>query len=124
MHHLGHTGFGSFVEQEHRAIDVDGAQEGFVFGQRHLGDVVEDEVNTFHRSVHGGAIADIATNEFHSGGPVVGIIQVEYPHIVPSRHQAAHQQRSEVATAAGDQRTSHSSSPCSMHHRILRRMPS
>ena len=95
-----------------------------VAGQRHLGDVVEDEVDVFDGCLHRGAVADVAADELHLGGSVVGVVQVEHAHVVAGIEQAAHQQRPEVAAAAGDERAGHSSRPCSTHQRMLRRMPS
>src|SRR5690606_26095891 len=56
-------------------------------------------------------------------GTVGRVVQVEDADDVAALAKAADEERSEVAAPAGDQRR-HSSSPCSTHQRMLRRMPS
>ena len=54
------------------AVDVDGAQQRGSLRQRHLGDVVEHEVDAVDRLVDDVAVADVAEHDLDVVRPVVG----------------------------------------------------
>ncbi len=105
------------------AVDVDGAKELEVLGQRHLGHVVEHHVDALDRGVDDGGVADVAEYDLHTGRTIVDVVQVEDADTVSCGDEAMDEERTEVAGAAGDERL-HSSSPSSRHQRMLRRIPS
>ena len=109
-----------------RAVDVDRAQQLAVLGERHLGDVVEHDVD----AVDGAAdrVADRGCRRATNSTPPaarVGDVDVEEPDGVAALDEAVGRAATEVAVAAGDEAgRGHSSSPCSRHQRMLRRIPS
>ena len=56
---LRDTGVAARLEQDARAVDVDRAQQLVVAGERHLGDVVEHDVDAVDGCPHGGRVADV-----------------------------------------------------------------
>ena len=89
MHHLGHACGSGGLEQELRAVDIYGAQQLVVARKRHLGHVVEDQIDILHRSADRLAVADVAEDELDIAGPVVGIVEVEDTDLVPGGDQTA-----------------------------------
>ena len=83
-----------------------------------------DDVAAGDGHAHRSAVADVAEHELDIVGAVVGGRDVEHADPVAAAPQSLAQQRPEVAAATRDQAGGHSSSPCSTHQRMLRRMPS
>ena len=95
-----------------------------ILRQRHLSDVVVDDVAALYRLGNRAGISDVAGHELDAVRTVGGLVEVEHADTMATLHQPVDEQRSEVATASGDETRGHSSSPSARHHRILRRMPS
>ncbi len=93
-----------------------------ILRERHLGDVVVHDGHALTGAAHRRGIPDVALDELLAGGEVVARHQVEGADLVAALAQDPSQRAAEVARAAGDQ--NRHSWPCSMHQRMLRRMPS
>ena len=87
------------------------------------------------RAADDGHVAHVAPHELDLGRSVGGVVQVEHADPVTGLQQTLHEQRAEVAAAAGDEvvvtvdpvhrcDAVHSSMPWSRHQRMLRRIPS
>ena len=123
MHDLANVRTHRLVQQQGRAVDVDGAQQVLVPRQWHLRDVVEDDVAAGDGPRHGVSVPDVAADQFDVGCPVVRVVQVQHPDVMPGPHQSLDEQRPEVSAAAGDETGGpasllrvHSCIPCRTHH--------
>jgi hypothetical protein len=125
VHDLADAGVAARGQQGGRAVDVHRAQQFAVAGQRHLGDVVVDDVGAVDGHPHRDGVTDVGRD--HVGAEVVGAgdLDVEQPHVVPTSDERVDEQPAEVAVAAGDDAGGgHSSRPWATHQRMLWRMPS
>ena len=122
--HLGHAGVGARLEKPSGAVDVDGSQEVQILASGTWATLLMHDVDAVDGVANRGAIADVAGDELDLVGAIVGVVQVEDADPMPGGPQAIDEQRTEVATAAGDENEAHSSMPWSRHQRMLRRMPS
>ena len=95
-----------------------------ILGQRHLGNVVEHQVDTLDCLRHHGGLTDVSLDELDIDWAIGCVVDVEHTYLMAGFDQMSDEQRAEVAAAPGDERPSHSSMPCWMHQRMLRRMPS
>jgi hypothetical protein len=123
VHDLADPGGLRGVEQATGAVDVDGPQQVLIVREGYLRDVVVHDVDPVDRVPDDLAVADVGDHELDVVGSVGRVVQIEHPHRVAAIAQTLHEERAEVAAPARDERL-HSSSPCSTHQRMLRRMPS
>ena len=77
MHHLGNPSVGARVQQDARAIDIHRTQEVFIFGERHLGDIVKHHVYAIDGRTHRRRVAYVTLHEIDVDHAGVGVIQVE-----------------------------------------------
>ena len=63
VHDLGDAGVAGGDEHVGGADDVDRPEQVAVLGQRHLGDVVEHDVDAVARRAHGVEVADVADDD-------------------------------------------------------------
>ena len=124
------------TQQDRGPPDVDRLEQLAVPGQRHLRDVVEDDVDAGDGPGDRGGVPDVALHELDVGRPVGGVDQVEHPHPVAGVAQVVGEQGPEVPAAAGHQghRAAHAgasgraggamSTPWLTHHLMDRRIPS
>src|SRR4029079_17528047 len=77
-----------------------------------------------HGSANSVGVTNVTVYEPHAIRAVRRVGDVEHPHGVAARDEALHEQRAEIAAAAGHEAGGHSSIPCARHQRMLRRMPS
>ncbi len=63
VHDLGDARVACGDQHVRGAADVDRVEQRAVLGERHLGDVVEHDVDAVARGAHGGAIAHVARDE-------------------------------------------------------------
>ena len=145
MNDLAHPCVSGGVEQDTGAIDVDGAEQVLVLGERHLGHVVIDDVDPVDGLADRRRVADVAADELDPAetvgawtvvdasadcasavwAGVVRIVEIQDPHMLAGRAELGDEQCPEVAAAARDEGSGrHSTRPSVRHHWILRRIPS
>ena len=78
--------------------------------------------STARRTASG--VADVGGDDLDAELVGAGDVDVEQAHRVAARGEPVHEDPPEVAVASGDEADRHSSSPCSTHQRMLRRIPS
>ena len=112
------------------ADDVHRPEQVAVAGERHLGDVVEHDVDAVARARARVAVAHVAGDELHARGARAGGFRSKTRTSSPRASACVGEDRAEVAAAAGDEDTfGHApghleASPRSRHQRMLARMPS
>ena len=111
MDDLGDTGGRTGTQQVDRAVDVDRPEQLAILGERHLGDVVQHDVDAVDGVAHDRLVADVTLDELDIGRPVVGIVQVEHSDVMAGSMQSCDDERTEIAAPAGDEIAGHSSIP-------------
>ena len=124
------------TQQDRGPPDVDRLEQLPVPGQRHLRNVVEDDVDAGDRPGDRGGVPDVPLHELDVGRPIGRVDQVEHPHPVAGVTQVLGEQGPEVPAAPGHQgyRAAHAgacalaggamSNPWLTHHLMDRRIPS
>ncbi len=100
---LAHAGGQGGGEHVVRAGHVDRPELLAVLRERHLGDVVVDDVDALHGAAHDVRVAHVAADNLDVGGAVRVVDPIEHAHAIAALAKLAHDHLAEVAAAAGDE---------------------